>query len=267
MSNEIAALGAARRWVLVAAAVSVLALGIYPPFEQVLGEVTIPQGHGWIFDPPQGVERIRRTPSAQDLQYLADHPEVRQKFFDEFGYLPRKYRTELPSVDLGLLAMEWLGVLLVAGIVLLAMRPDNAQGSVQGRNEEDEAGDAAFPRRRDAGLLVGSDSAASVRTTSRPTSAGMVTVGIALLFAPLRVIRVLLGIVGLWQIVNLVAGVSYLAHPGAISGSAADLYGGVVVKLLICALGLGGFGLLRKVINHGYERAGAKAPIKGFWSL
>jgi hypothetical protein len=267
MNAKTAVLGAARRWVLVAAAVSVLAIGIYPPFEQVLGEVTIPQGHGWIFDPPQGVERIRRTPSTQDLQYLAEHPEVRQKFFDEFGYLPRKYRTELPSVDLGLLAMEWLGVLLVAGILLLAMRPDNAHASAQGRNEEGEAGDATFPKRRDAGLLAGSDSVASVPTMSRPTSAGMATVGITLLFAPLRVIRVLLGMVGLWQVVGLVAGVSYLAHPGATSESAADLYGGVVVKLLICAIGLGGFGLLRKVINHGYERAGAKAPINGFWSL
>jgi hypothetical protein len=118
---------ALHRALLVATAVGVTAVALYPPFTTTEEHVGPPVARGWVFAPLNRRPTPGATADAEDLDYLRRNPEVAAKFYHHFGYLPRDLQKAYPYVriDLNRLVVEWLGIVLVGGLLYLAARPSS----------------------------------------------------------------------------------------------------------------------------------------------
>lgn len=223
-----------KRIVLIGTAIVVVALSLYPPFVFRHGEEVVPVGHGWIGRPPDTL-----SPDGVGME-----------------------------VNAKVLIVEWLGVLLVAGLLLLASRPVGKAEVPRTRIQAEEGRSGKpFPHAGSEDLMIPSIVAPKMDERSRSIDQEP-SPAIWMFLGPLRVIRAILGFIGAWQILGLVAGpLRYLSISEEVRVDAAEFFAVMGVKALICLIGLGSFALLRWVINRGSKRRGEELPIQGFWSL
>jgi hypothetical protein len=118
-----------QRFILIMTALVIAGLGLFPPFEAIDGARRVPLHHGWVLAPLKDKPQPGREATAKDLKYLGQHPDAQLKFYRHFGFLPSEMHDSVQwvAVDLRRLLVEWLGAILVGGLLWVAVRPTSRQ--------------------------------------------------------------------------------------------------------------------------------------------